>query len=584
MESNSNDIVVYINAFKRRKWLFAFPAAGVFLVAALIIMALPSIYVSSATVLVEGQEVPKELVQTTVTGYVEERLQAISQLAFSRKNLTSIIEKFGLYGEYKETHTSEEILEMMRENIKVENIQADVVTSTGRTTTATVAFTISFEGKHPKQVLQTTNALVSVFLEENLRQREEKALTTYDFLNKQLDQLREEVQDAEGRIATFKEEHYRSLPELTQLNLQTLERIQKDIDARQEMIKTLMDRKVYLEGQLATVDENLHSYSGTGQRIMSPEEELKSLRSQYLSLKTTRSEKHPDMIKLKGQIELLEKELSSRNRRQDLNAELESWKRKLDSLEKRYTDKHPDVIAARNRVAELEKEQAEAAKNPGVLKSDVDLDQQNPAFVSLKTQIQGTVLDIRSERNLLAELRKKYDEYVAYVEQGPQVEQEYLRLQRDYQNSSAKYQETRQKVLAARQARELEKENVAEKLSLVEPPVLPQTPAKPKRPLLLVVAFVMAVGLGIGVVGIAEFMDSSVHDGPTLAVLTSAPVLGVIPYVQTHEEIASKRKRKIVIILSLVGAIALAALALHLFFMPIDIIFYKVMDKLQRLL
>lgn len=58
MESNTNEIAVYINAFKRRKWLFALPAAGTFLLAALIILALPSIYVSSATVLVEGQEVP----------------------------------------------------------------------------------------------------------------------------------------------------------------------------------------------------------------------------------------------------------------------------------------------------------------------------------------------------------------------------------------------------------------------------------------------------------------------------------------------------------------------------------------------
>ena len=584
MESNTNEIAVYINAFKRRKWLFAVPAAVVFLLAALIIFALPSIYVSSATVLVEGQEVPQELVQTTVTGYVEERLQSISQMAFSRKNLTAIIERFGLYSEYKDTLTSEEILEKMRENITVENIQADVVGSTGRATTATVAFTLSFEGKYPKQVLQTTNALVTLFLEENLREREEKALTTYDFLNKQLDQLREEVQDAEGRIATFKEEHYRSLPELTELNLQTLERTQKDIDARQEMIKTLMDRKVYLEGQLATVDETMHSYSAEGRRIMSPEEELKSLRSQYLSLKATRSEKHPDVIKVKGQIEVLERELASRNKNQDLDAELESWKRQLEGLEKRYTDKHPDVINARSKVAELERERAEAAKNPSVLTSGVDLDQENPAYINLKTQIQATVFDIRNERNILVELRKKYDEYVGYIERSPQVEQEYLRLQRDYQNSSAKYQETQQKVLAARQARELEKENVAEKLSLVEPPVLPEIPAKPKRALLLVVAFILSIGVGVGVLSTAEFMDNSLHAGDTLAALANAPLLGVIPYVQTREEIAAKRRRKIMAALSVVGVIVVFVLAVHLFVMPVDIIFYKILDKLQTLL
>lgn len=584
MESNTNEIAIYINAFKRRKWLFVLPAAALFVVAALVIFALPSIYVSSATVLVEGQEVPQELVQTTVTGYLEERLQSISQMAFSRKNLTSIIERVGLYAEYRDTYTSEEILEMMRENITVENIQADVVSSTGRAMTATVAFTISFEGKYPKQVLQTTNALVSLFLEENLREREEKALTTYDFLNRQLDQLREEVHAVEARIATFKEKHYRSLPELTELNLQALERTQKDIDARQEMIKTLMDRKVYLEGQLATVDETMHSYSAEGRRIMTPEEELKSLRSQYLSLKATRSAKHPDVIRVKGQIEMLERELTSRNKGKDLDAELESWKRKLQGLEKRYTDKHPDVVHARNRVAELEREQIESANNPSVLTSDVDLDEENPAYINLKTQIKSTVLDIRNEKNILAELRKKYEKYVSYIEQSPQVEQEYLQLRRDYQNSSTKYQETQQKVLAARQARELEKENVAEKLSLVEPPVLPEKPAKPKRALLLVVGFILSVGAGVGVVSIAEFMDNSLHDGETLVGLAGVPLLGVIPYVQTREEISAKRKRKAGAVLAVVGVVVVCVLAVHFFIMPIDIICYKIIDKAQMLL
>lgn len=163
MDTQNNEIAQYINAFKRRKWLFAVPAGIMFILASLLIFLLPSVYVSSATVLVEGQEVPEELIQSTVTGYVEERLQSISQMAFNRKNLTSIIERFGLYNEYRDNMTSEEILSKMRDNIHVENIQADVVSNTGRATTATIAFTIAFEGKYPKQVLQTTNALVSLF-------------------------------------------------------------------------------------------------------------------------------------------------------------------------------------------------------------------------------------------------------------------------------------------------------------------------------------------------------------------------------------------------------------------------------------
>lgn len=584
METHTNEIALYINAFKRRKWLFAVPAASLFLLASLLIFILPSVYTSSATILVEGQEVPQELIQSTVTGYVEERLQSISQMAFSRKNLTAIIERFGLYEEYKESLTSEEILSKMRENIKVENIQADVVSNTGRATTATIAFTIAYDGKHPKQVLQTTNALVSLFLEQNLREREEKALTTFEFLNKQLDQLREEVQTIEAKIAKFKEEHYRSLPELMELNLQTLDRVQKDIDARQEMIKTLMDRRVYLEGQLATVDKTLYSYAADGKRIMTPEEELKALRSEYLSAKATRSEKHPDMIKLRGQIELLEGELATRNKARDDDAELASWKRKLESLEQRYTEKHPDVINAKSKIAELEAELASSTRKDAVLKASDGLDQDNPAYINLKTQIQATTLEIRNERNVLAELRKKYDDYVGYIETSPQVEQEYARLQRDYQNASLKYQETMQKVLAARQAQELEKEHVSEKLSLVEPPVLPEKPYKPKRALLLVVAFILSIGLGIGLIAVAEFMDHSIHDRNDLARLFEGGVLGVIPYVQTKEELAAKRRQKTMVLSVSVGAVLAGILVVHLFILPVDIIVFKIINKLQMVI
>ncbi|QJB55325.1 GNVR domain-containing protein [Pseudodesulfovibrio sp. zrk46] len=579
-----NEITLYINAFKRRKWLFAVPAATLFLLASLLIFILPSIYTSSATILVEGQEVPQELIQSTVTGYVEERLQSISQMAFSRKNLKSIIDRFGLYSEYKDSLTSEEILAKMRENIKVENIQADVVSNTGRPSTATIAFTIAFDGKYPKQVMQTTNALVSLFLEENLREREEKALTTYEFLNKQLDQLREEVQASEARIAIFKEEHYRSLPELMELNLQTLDRIQKDIDARQEMIKTLMDRKVYLEGQMATVDQTMYSYSADGSRIMTPEEELKALRSQYLASKTSRSEKHPDMIKLKGQIDLLEKELAARRRATEGDAELESWRRQLAALEKKYTAKHPDVINARGKIAELEAELASSQNSDMVLKADKGLDKENPAYINLKTQVQATTLEIRNERNVMAELRKKYDDYVGYIEQSPQVEQEYATLQRDYQNSSAKYQETMQKVLAARQAQELEKEHVSEKLSLVEPPVMPEKPYKPKRMLLVVVAFILSIGFGIGLVAVAEFMDHSVHGRDMLTTLVNAPVLASIPYVQTSEEVAQQKKHRVMILTTSASIFAGIVLAVHLFVIPIDVAFFKIVDKLQMVI
>ena len=168
MPSEEMDIGYIVGVVQRRFWQMVIPFVVLFCIISTVVMLLPAKYQSSATILIEGQEVPQELVRSTVTGFVEERLQAIMQVVLNRTNLMSIIDRVGLYKDERKTMTSEALVEMMRENISMTPIKADVASNTGRPATATIAFSIAFEGKNPTQVLQTTNTLVSLFLEENL--------------------------------------------------------------------------------------------------------------------------------------------------------------------------------------------------------------------------------------------------------------------------------------------------------------------------------------------------------------------------------------------------------------------------------
>ncbi|UZP67596.1 Wzz/FepE/Etk N-terminal domain-containing protein [Desulfovibrio mangrovi] len=582
MQAQENELLFFLNALRRRKWYFIVPSAVTFIIATAVTFLLPAVYQSSATILIENQEVPQDLVRTTVTGFVEERLQSITQVVLNRNNLLEIINKYGLYAELRDSSTTEEILEKMRKDIVMEPVQADVVNSqSGRPTTATIAFKLSYDGKDANKVLQATNTLVSLFLEENLREREKKTQTTYNFIEKQLETLRGEVQGYEERIARFKEEHLHSLPELMELNMQTLDRLQKDIDARQENIKTLIDRKVYLEGQLATVEPVGFVLSGDGRRVMAPEDELKALRSQYISLVSTKSDKHPDVQKLKGQIAMLESELSTRGDMKGVSHELTILRGRLDDLTRRYSDKHPDVLTTRSQIAALESRLQQLDEKQKVLKHEVDLEPDNPAYINLQSQIHATELDLRNEQNLIAELRSKYARSVQQIEETPKVEQEYREMLRGYENSNAKYQETLQKLMAARQARELEGERVGERLTLVEPPVLPEKPYKPKRLLLLLVGLVLSLGVGVGTGAMVEFFDNSFYGREGLASLVSFPVLGVIPYVVTAEELRAKRRRKFAISASAVCVILCGVVAVHTLIMPLDILWLKVVQKLQ---
>lgn len=134
--------------FKRRLWSFLLPAIGISVIAILTALLLPPIYQSSSTILIEEQEIPSEYVMTTVTSYAEQRLQVINQRIMSTSRLTEIIDRFSLYADLKEKLTKDEIVEKMREAITMDTINVEVVDRrTGRPSTATIAFILSFRGK-----------------------------------------------------------------------------------------------------------------------------------------------------------------------------------------------------------------------------------------------------------------------------------------------------------------------------------------------------------------------------------------------------------------------------------------------------
>ncbi len=564
-----------VAVIRRRFWLMAMSALAVFLVVATVVALLPAKYQSTATILIEGQEVPQELVRSTVTGFVEERLQSITKVVLNRNNLMGIIERVGLYSEDRKTMTSEALVEMMRKDIAMEPITADVMSSSGRPSTATIAFSVTFEGREPAKVLQTTNTLVSLFLEENLKNREAKASSTYSFLEKQLATLGEEVARAEDQIARFKEQHMGALPELSQLNMQTLDRVDREAQAYQESIRGLMERRAFLEGQLATVTPQRTLVTADGGRVMPPADELRALQTKYVALTATHSAKHPEVIKLREQIAALEGSAGGTGMAEELAAE----RARRADLKAKYGPSHPDVQAAERRVAALEARapSSGARRESGRVADAAD----NPAWVSLKSQIQATDMEIQSQRALLVGLRMRQEELTRRLEDAPRVEQEYRKLERDHANAQTKYLETSQKLMVARESKELEKERAGEKLTLMDPPMLPEKPSKPKRMLLLLVGCVLSLGFGAGCGALAEALDGSVRGVRGVAGAGDVPILGAILYMETSAETDARRKKRLAVLLVLLGALGALIAVVHVFVVPLDIIFFQIMARVS---
>src|SRR2546429_6397463 len=161
---------------------------------------LPNTYRSTATVLLDRQQVPETFVQPTVTSALETRLHTISQEILSRSRLEALINRFGLYADLRKRIASEEVIERMRRDTKLELKGVEVKGARQ----ATVAFTISYQGSDPGTVSLVTNTLASFYIEENLKARERQATGTAEFLRVQLGETKKRLDEQEQRVSAFK--------------------------------------------------------------------------------------------------------------------------------------------------------------------------------------------------------------------------------------------------------------------------------------------------------------------------------------------------------------------------------------------
>ena len=573
MKETTLDFSDYMGAFKRRRLSISVIAVAVFLMGALAAVLWPPTYKSSATILIQEQDIPPELVQSTVTSFASQRIQAISQKVMARPNLMEIINQYDLYKDDRKRLTTEEIIAEMRHNIALDMIEASVVDPrSGRPTAATIAFQLSFTGDSPAQVQKVANELMSLFLKENLKERAEKASETYAFLSNESERLTKEIDVLEEKMAAFKEQNVNTLPELSQLNQQLMDRAEREISDIDNQIRSQQQTRIYLRGQLA----QLKPYGADV--ALDPATRLQALRTQYLGLLARYSAAHPDVIRAKREIEGLEQETGGVDSSAEQLKQIEALRGDLATLRKKYADQHPDVVKLERQIKVLEESLPTTPQTSSLASAAAD-NPDNPAYIQLTAQIEAAEAEIRSLRLKRQRLKDKLADYEQRLVATPQVEREYRTLARDLQNAIEEYQNVRAKQVSAQIAQQLEQESKGERFVIVEPPIRPEEPVSPNRPAILFLSFILALGCGFGYAAAAENMDDSVHNGKSLAFTLGAAPLAVIPYQITDAEVSRRKRRLATKATAAAAAIILAIAMLHYFWTPLDVLWYKALRK-----
>src|SRR5450631_299241 len=270
--------------WRRRQtfWIVAGLAATVTVLLALL---LPPTYRSTATILIEQQEIPQELVRSVITSFADQRVQVISQRVMTTQNLLSLIERYHLYPNMRLSKPREVLLQRMRDDIALKMISADVIDPrSGRPTQATIAFNVSYKNRSPELALKVASDLASLYLNENLTSRTQLAEQTSSFFAEEASRLQNHIEELDKKLSDFKQKNQDRLPELEQLNLQEAQRTELDFRDAENRLAAIDSQKVLLQSQLAQINPTMQVYSDTGLRVMNIEDRLKSLKSQLASL------------------------------------------------------------------------------------------------------------------------------------------------------------------------------------------------------------------------------------------------------------------------------------------------------------
>ena len=529
------DLRFYLNVLRRRLYLI-FAIFVVFSGTAFAIAVLwPPTYRSEAKFIVESQQIPPDLVRSTVSSYADERLQVIQQRITSRDTVMGLVDKLNLYPEKRKELTPTELYDLVRESIQIERLDLTLINRNRRDSGFTLAFTASFDHRSPQVAAAVANELVTFILNENVKSRTSRAAETTRFIQAATDKRRAELNQIEVKISQIKLANDQSLPEKQQFQMSRLE------SAKAELAKIDKDIQVTQEQQ----------------RLLEFE----------LNVRSTTPNDASNTTASPGSIA----------------KQLDAAKAELARKRSIYTDSHPDIRALKEMIAALEAQERGALPVASGKKELAPADSQNLSL-GAKLTLQK-IKAVKARRAYLQQQRdtvaKSVDDLNKVIANIPEVQSLLGNLERQRDMAQKQLDDLTAKLNEAQLGQKLETDQQGERFQVIEQPIVPTDPIKPKRPLILLAGVGLSGAAALGMALLLELINRTVHSGADIIRALGQPPLGTIPYFTTMAERRRKRIRIAFGSLTMVMSVVAALAAIHFFYMPLDVVFYKVLNRLQ---
>jgi len=499
---------VILRIFIRRLPVIAAFVAFGSIAAIAVSKVLPNKYRSETVIMLVRSRVPDSYVKTTVTEEISDRLSTLQEQILSRSRLERIILDLNLYSELRSRLPMEDVVQRMRAHILVK-------------TEGKESFRVSFESGDARTAQKTAERLASLFIEENLRDRENLAESTNQFLESQLADAKRRLVEHEKKLEEYRRRYSGQLPSQLTANLQAINNAQLQLQAVSETINRASERRLLIERQIADAE---------------------SLPAAAIPIEQTAPVASSD-----GPLPMTTAQ------------QLEAAQSRLNAFRMRYTPDHPDVKALERTIAELQAKAADEAKHASAPAPKP----MTPAEAARQKRIRDlqaelAVIDhqIAAGHDEEARLKARIGEYQGKVDVVPTRESELVELTRDYGTLQATYDSLLKKKEESKLAANLERNQIGEQFKIIDPASLPER-AYNRKTRLMVLGGGSASGLILGVLMIAflEYRDSSFRREEEIVKVLTLPVLALVPLMISEEELQTARRRKRVVAAGIVAMI-----------------------------
>jgi polysaccharide chain length determinant protein (PEP-CTERM system associated) len=488
IENRELNLDDYLAILRRRLWVILIPTLLAPLLAFGISFLFPPKYTSQSLVLVEEQKVPQGYVKSVVTEDLAQRIATLEQQILSRNRLQPMIERLGL----AKRGNVDDVIEEIRKNVAIDPVDSDMTSGKKKKSgqpSDVPGFYLSFTADNPRTAQQVCGELTSMLLEENLKSREQVAQGTTDFISRQLEEAKRNLDDQDSKLAGFKRQYMGQLPGDEDNNLRLLMGMNSQLDANTQTLNRAQQDKTYAESVLA---QQLAAWK-TSETTTSPqtlEQQLSVLQSQLITLQARYTADHPDVAKTKHDITELQKKLN----------EINSAK------------PQPDADNAKANVSEP------------------------PEIRQLRVQIHQYEQIIAQAGRDQKRLQEQIAVYQGRVALSPAIEEQYKLVTRDYDTAQKLYQDLLQKKGQSEMATDMERRQQGEQMRLLNPANLPESPSFPNRLLFAGGGVAAGLALGLGIAMWFELRDSSLRTEQDVEAALTLPVLVSVPWLGEMEK------------------------------------------------